>query len=209
MVVYVSLGSTCSVAAQIRNYDLCIGSLPFDWIRTPNFSEILNLFRTKFDGVLEFSKFNHLRDSDKFQVSGGCTSAIYYHRDVKLGFYHDFIAGKTLEEQWTEFRDRYQRRIDRLYSVLESASKIVFIRDELKANLLSLEAVDDFIEYVVTKYPSAMIKLVIIARDKKNRRVPVLNFVSDKVEIQIIRDTKPYSDWTRPNVPWESFLCAD
>ena len=46
--IYVSLGSDCSIAYQLSNYNLRQKSYPFDWVRTPNLNTFIDIIKDRF-----------------------------------------------------------------------------------------------------------------------------------------------------------------
>lgn len=204
---YISLGSTCSVAQQLRNNNLAGGSLPFDWIRTPDFTDILKLIANRFKDYLTDEMFQYKMSSDKFVVRSGESeygSAIYTHKLYNIGFYHDFRADLEFREQYDMFKLKQQRRIERLYNLLESEDEIVFIRDDLKPHRLTAELVNRFIEYMSDNYPRLKFKVILIAYNPKGKALGILNYKHPLVTIY--NDTEPCADWVRPNVDWEQIF---
>jgi hypothetical protein len=98
----ISLGSDCSVSneMQIHNYRQC--SLPFDWITTRG--GISKLVSTKFEFFLPNVTHN---------------SGDYFNSLTNVIFSHD---------QFPEDNEKYTRRINRFYNILESTPSIIFVR---------------------------------------------------------------------------------
>jgi hypothetical protein len=48
MSIYISLGSSCSVAYQLQKNNLRVAAFPFDWLRTPSLDEIIKVFENNF-----------------------------------------------------------------------------------------------------------------------------------------------------------------
>lgn len=104
----VSLGWFCSVALENQRMGLRPYSLPFDWLLISNFESVLQLLQTHFSSFLDAKNLH--------QESG---DPAYYH-DTAYGihYYHDFTADKSLEEQLPAVRQKYDRRISRLYETI-------------------------------------------------------------------------------------------
>lgn len=111
----VSLGWFCSVALENQRMGLRSYSLPFDWLLISNFVSVLQLLETHFQSFLDV---NNLR-----QENGN--PAFYHDTAYGIHFYHDFTADKTLEEQLPLVREKYDRRITRLYETIRHPTLFV------------------------------------------------------------------------------------
>jgi len=120
MTIYISLGKDCSVGWNIKKF---IGQkyLPFDYLRIYDIEWVLEWIMRGMDLEDFFEGITFERESDKF----GKNARI--HKTQRLGFFHDFYPGTTLEE----VKEKYQRRIDRLKEILTQPSLeyIHFIRN--------------------------------------------------------------------------------
>lgn len=64
-VVYISLGSDCSVAYQIQKF-LNHPRYPFDWIRINNIIDLEHIIETKFEFFINTDLFDFDCESNKF-----------------------------------------------------------------------------------------------------------------------------------------------
>lgn len=121
MTIYISLGKDCSVGWNIKQL---IGQkyLPFDFLRISDIEWVLEWIIRGMDLDEFFEGIEFVRESDKF---GEEISRI--HRTLRLGFFHDFYPGVTLEE----VKEKYKRRIDRLKTIINNPQLeyIHFIRN--------------------------------------------------------------------------------
>lgn len=205
---YISLGSTCSVAKQLEILHLKRETLPFDWVRTPYFIDVLNLIKQKFNNYLVEENFIYQRSSDRHSLEQPGTSAVYEHSIYRIVFFHDFREDTDFKSQFEEFKERQQRRIDRFYSILSVNERIVFVRDELKPQKTHPEEIKQFVEYICCTYPALDFKLVLIIADPLQKKSYYSRFKDLEADshIHLIHDEEPFGDWTRPHVKWNDFL---
>lgn len=112
----ISLGHFCSVASDLEKIGLRSESLPFDWLITPEFENVILAIENHFDGFLDEEM---LKQSKK-------TPRYYKCSRYNFEFYHDFSEFKPLSVQLPEIRQKYKRRIDRLYKAI--SEPCLFIR---------------------------------------------------------------------------------
>lgn len=112
----VSLGYFCSVAMENQRMGLRNVSLPFDWVIASDFPGLLRLLETGFD--------RFLREEDLYQESK-VNPKFYYDNYNHIHFYHDFSATVPLAQQLPAVREKYQRRIARLYDTIRRPTLFV------------------------------------------------------------------------------------
>ena len=67
--IYVSLGTSCAIAYNLRLYKLREEAYPFDWVRVTNFNNITSLIDNKFNNFLDIDTFVFKEFSEKFKVN--------------------------------------------------------------------------------------------------------------------------------------------
>lgn len=156
--VLVSLGENCNVAMALSKHGLRKQALPFDWNITP-FHSLYHVFSN------DFSDF--LLPEDLF-LNDDSHTVINRHSDI--AFAHDFPTydvGSQDEQDLAiptpgvikpDFLDalpniqkKYERRIKRLYNILNGDSEILFIRHN--HNHVSKSEVIKFCELIQLKFP--------------------------------------------------------
>ena len=113
----VSLGFFCSVAMELERIGLRGYSLPFDWVISGNLASVLTLIATRFEGFVS--------ERDMYQEFD-INPAYYHNKTCDIHFYHDFTASHPLNDQFASFSDKYARRINRFYKVIEEPT--IFVR---------------------------------------------------------------------------------
>lgn len=114
-IVLVSLGSHCEVANLLRSCDLREFATPVDWMLTLNHRGFIRLLKANFSGMFDPQYlFQH--------PEGYVTNSRY-----KIDFRHDW-PGPGLKQYLPEVKEKYERRIDRFFTLHQITRRIVFIR---------------------------------------------------------------------------------
>lgn len=188
MVVYVSLGSTCSIAYNLRELNLRDNAYPFDWIRILNLNNVSNLLENNFDGFLDVNNYNFIKYSEDFMINDNYGTYIYDNGYCK--FYHEF--DKPLEEcDIDSFIDKYKRRINRLYDLLNSDEEIIFIREELRS--VNINKINNFIETIRNINENINFKLIIISNDDVDYNIDNVIFYYSN---------EKFDTWMRKEIDW-------
>ncbi|MCA0172182.1 DUF1796 family putative cysteine peptidase [Bacillus sp. RAR_GA_16] len=128
----VSLGSSCSPAAHLRRNNLRKFSMPFDWIVTPNLSDVGQVVQNQFQDFmllenlrLQDGQANFLDDTESIQ-----TSKSYFVQDTHNNMLsvHDFPVHSDLSVTYPAYRQKLDRRIERFLLHLQHSSSVLFIR---------------------------------------------------------------------------------
>lgn len=114
----ISIGSGCQVAHQLKEHGLKSATLPFDWISTPYFASVLELFETGFADLMKIEDMGFREVAEK---------PVTANLRLNIFFPHDFEVGK-FNEQLSTIQQRYFRRIQRLKWLLDDTKPLLFIR---------------------------------------------------------------------------------
>ena len=113
----VSLGYFCSVAKENERIGVRNRSLPFDWVISSDFEQVIYLIKSKFENfMVKDNLFQEYDINPKYYYDSGCN----------IHFYHDFSPCIPFEDQYDEVREKYCRRIKRFYDTIKSST--LFIR---------------------------------------------------------------------------------
>ncbi|MDL2301710.1 papain-like cysteine peptidase, partial [Lachnospiraceae bacterium OttesenSCG-928-D06] len=104
----ISLGSFCSPALEIERLGMRDGSYPFDWVLSHSFEEVMALIDNKFD--------DFLNESTLYQAKN--KPMIYINPKHNIVFIHDFSAFDSLENQFPQVLEKYNRRISKFYQAI-------------------------------------------------------------------------------------------
>lgn len=119
--VFVSLGSMCDPAHQLKFCDLRKAAFPFDWIISFDGEALISILDNDFKGFL----------SDEYFVPygpAGHLAQTLYH----LEFLHEGDFNIAYENNLKVLKEKYQRRIDRFRSLRTYPGKVIFIRSAYK-----------------------------------------------------------------------------
>lgn len=120
-ILFISLGQQCGVAYNLENFGYKEETLPFDWIRTPNFACIVNLIENNFEGFL---------NKENLEYNENPEIKFYFRNKInRCEFVHE-----CEEQDFGEIEEKYTRRISRFYDKLKTYKKIIFIRDIYRHN---------------------------------------------------------------------------
>lgn len=117
-----SMGEICFCANYLKALYLRKFSAPFDWIAGASFEERMNFLLNGFENF--FNK-EDLIYHGKREFPEPCN--IYYNTRTHIVFNHDFPLNKTFEEAYPQVVERYNRRITRLYNLLNKAKSALIV----------------------------------------------------------------------------------
>lgn len=117
---FISLGSFCSPALWIKELGLRNCSYPLDWVLTPQLRRTNDLIENNF---IDFLEIKHLVAMDELKS----ITLNMQNTKYNIRFVHDFSKDIAVENQLSDVKAKYDRRINRFYETLHSG-KILFIR---------------------------------------------------------------------------------
>jgi hypothetical protein len=212
----VSLGSSCSVAFQQQTLGLRSQSLPFDWLQTDSFDDVIKCLESSLIMFSSFDVKQKVRTSVNFPVFNTDTEPFPQMQDSNLScsriiennhrfrFCHDFNSSEDLAMQIPQVTEKYQRRIQRLKLLLDT-QPLHFVRDELKPKTLTQLNLQNFLVLMdkQCKYPY---HLTVIASNPTNLILPLFDFRDSRVTI--INDTSPWVNWQRSDTDWKKIFIS-
>lgn len=114
--LFVSLGSSCEVAHQLRHLRLRAAAFPLDWVLSIENSQLIRMLEEDF---INFTKEECLR------IDNGVLINTYYHLVLPHeGNWQGAFCPETLKK----VMHKYQRRIDRFKEISSFQGKVFFIR---------------------------------------------------------------------------------
>ena len=117
----IPIGMTCKCTHNLRLFHRQFQSLPFDWILVPDLHTVHTALSTHF---ADFMKFENM----EFKCKESEQTDIYFDRLTGFGFWHDFPHGVALEQSFRAVKEKYNRRIARLFELISQAQNILFVR---------------------------------------------------------------------------------
>ena len=141
-----SLGINCACAEYLRKHHLRTKSGPLDWIMS---SDIYAPFKTILDEFKIFLEFSYLSadicDDEALNIK--CV-----HTKNQYILVHDFFKDKTISEQENDVKQKYLRRINRLYSDLNSSKRILFCWYGETGIILDTNQLLNYVKEIRAKY---------------------------------------------------------
>lgn len=136
--LFVSLGSACDPAAFLRVHGLRRFSMPLDWVVSNHLSSVSRLFESRFAGYMELESMrltdgsaNHY-DEDAVPQAGAGARPSCFVEDKRYGILsvHDFeiLPDLPWHATYAAFRQKTDRRIERLLQQLAASSSVLFVR---------------------------------------------------------------------------------
>lgn len=136
--LFVSVGSACDPAAYLRVHGLRRFSMPLDWVVSNHLSSVTRLFEHGFAGYMELAcmrltdgSANHYDEEAPPQENDAARPSCFVE-DTRYGILsvHDFRiqAGLPWHADYAAFRDKTDRRIERLLRRLSNAGSVLFVR---------------------------------------------------------------------------------
>lgn len=115
----------CACAMYLRKSSLRDASYPFDWLCHATFERRIECLKNHFDGFLEKENMRRL---DK-PTTGLRDLENDSYEDVNTGFYfyHDFKENVPFDIVFSGVKNKYERRIERLYKNIEKCKKVLFV----------------------------------------------------------------------------------
>lgn len=135
----ISLGEDCACAMYLKKFKLRDASYPFDWLCHATFEKRIELLENDFAGFMQkenlrwFAKpTTGLRDLENDN---------YEDTETGFYFYHDFKEGEPLDTIYPAVKEKYDRRIARLYRKVSKADNVLFVWRT--SGLIPLEKISD------------------------------------------------------------------
>lgn len=120
-----SIGEDCACTSYLRRFNLQDYSFPFDWLTKASFECRINLLVNDFENFLIKENISLMQKPENKEVDNKHD----YYKDNLLDFYfyHDFRSNCNFEEEFLIVKNKYQRRIKRLYEVIENSKNVLFV----------------------------------------------------------------------------------
>lgn len=164
----VSIGEDCACSSYLRRFRLQDFSYPFDWLTKASFQTRIEMLK---DDFLNFFVKENLQKMEKPADSTAVRND--YYKDVKYDFYfyHDFLVGVDFEKNYFEINEKYQRRIKRVYRMIEKSQKVLFVWFG-RSGKISFDEIERNYKILAKKFQKQEVYLLLIQYDKdKNTQI--------------------------------------
>lgn len=172
-----SLGEDCACSSYLRRFNLQEYSYPFDWLTKADFSVRVDLLLNDFKGFLEKENLIKL-DKNTFKGDKDEKNDYYWCKKTDFNFYHDFDNKMPFDEAFLCVKNKYQRRIQRLYKQIKSSQNILILwwsRDKHQ----DIDKVIKSCEALLQKFNNKNIYMLLIefAEQERQKFYPLNNIV--------------------------------
>lgn len=168
-----SLGEMCSATQTLRYNSLQLASYPLDWVAELNLAARTELFINNFSNFFEKESFEYIT----YVKTNDCN--VYRNKDNKLVFNHDFPAKIDFDTAYKNAKEKYDRRIKRLFENIDKADTILILFLEKPTKDHELVKKEDIIasfNKISEKYPDKKIDFLYITNNEHdNNKVEKLN----------------------------------
>lgn len=126
----ISIGRDCACSLYLRDNNLQRKSYPFDWLTHNNtlsgcLDIRLGLILNDFKDFMNIEDFKLLEKDPNIPNDNNCD--YYVNKRNSLYFYHDFPKGVPIKESFPQIKQKYERRINRLYQSIQENAKVLFV----------------------------------------------------------------------------------
>ena len=120
----ISLGQNCACTVILREAGLQEYSYPFDWLDSLSFDTQILLL------VNGFKNFCNKEDFSIYENKEKAAFAYNFYQNKRTGFlfFHDFPKELHFDEAFDTVKQKYERRIKRMYDKIDASKKVLFIR---------------------------------------------------------------------------------
>lgn len=122
----ISLGQACSCATTLIQCNLRRAAYPFDWLYGSDLNGRVNFVVNDFENFLEKEDLKHTGDRES-----PMPCKIFKNTRSNIVFNHDFPLSMTLDESFPSVKEKYNRRINRLYANIKQTEKVLFVYIEV------------------------------------------------------------------------------
>lgn len=199
---FISLGSSCSIAENLRILDLRDQALPFDWIKVNNFKNIILMIQNNFIDLWDSNNYELVKTSSKFFYLEDNLDKKYVemdiYRNIKYNavFYHDFPS--NCDNLYENFIKKYQKRCNRFFKTIENYNTIVFIREQINPKQISIDDLKLFYYLIKKINPKLDFKLIIILNNfLKYDLTKLINFCNSQKWINLHLEESKIDTWQR------------
>lgn len=109
---FISLGERCLTAAALSKYGLRSTSGPFDWCFS-SLEGVLTLLENDFEDFMDYSNFSVDEENNR----------VFHDKKYKMTYNHDIKV--SLENDYAEIKEKYQKRIERFRIMIQNPTCFV------------------------------------------------------------------------------------
>lgn len=163
-------GEACACSSALRSNGLQFESYPLDWLYGGD-------FRTRTDLIISgFRDFINQKDLVKVgEREHPLPCDIYQNQRNKIVFNHDFALHQELDKTYPAVKEKYDRRIKRLYANIDQAKDILIVYISTPSKKVKIRKtiplIKECFKDIQNKFPDKNIKLLYLGH--KKWRLPI------------------------------------
>ncbi len=163
-----SLGEDCACSSYLRRFNLQEYSYPFDWLTNADFFTRMDLLVNDFKGFLEkenlvIKAYSHQKTINKHTDDYKDTKTDFY-------FYHDFDTKIPFDKSFILVKEKYQRRIKRLYHQIQKSQNILIVWWSRNKHQ-DIDKVKESYKLLSQKFADKDISILLIEFNKEQKQV--------------------------------------
>lgn len=192
---YISLGSNCSVAFQLKKRELKNECYPFDWCKI-SILQLVKVLNNNFD---DYSESLIIKKISQKHLSLFNDYSLVLKNKYNIEFAHEVVN----ESDFNNFKDKINIRINNFKEICNSVSidKIIFIRIELKPiKLIYKEYIIKLVELLNRLSTNYILRLIINTN---------IEFSDLPTNVQIYKFNEFVNDWQMNNINWDAIILYD
>lgn len=178
----VSLGENCISSGNLRRNKLQYESFPFDWIVIP-FNQAVEMLQTHFAGFLELE---NLRLSARAENHDRYLDTVH-----QIEFVHDFDSDIEPIVNFEKIKNKYNRRIERLYRRINEAKSILIVVSSITP--VSDGKLTEYQQRLQKIFPHCRLKLLFFELPQGEKSIKKQT-ISPAIEKIVISTPNP-NDW--------------
>ncbi len=118
--IIIPMGCFCAAAQALKSVKKRSRSLPFDWIIPLSFERAVRFLETGFEGFFEKEDLKKFEKDTKKHVG-------YINTRTNILFLHEFTDVSRFDEEYVLLREKYDRRIKRIYQTINDSKNILYL----------------------------------------------------------------------------------
>ena len=119
--IIIPIGCSCMSAIGLRENKKRSRSFPLDWITPTSLGKAVDFIENHFQDF--FNKQDFVRDPE----NDNRKNISYVNTRTKLSFFHDFKDENKFDEEYVALKEKYDRRIERIYTTIRDNRDILFL----------------------------------------------------------------------------------
>ena len=198
--IVIPLGEMCATAIALRDSGIRCASYPFDWSAGVKYEICGN---SGLPGKIkmicdDFKDAFRLEDLSEFWTAQSKHRSVLNNR-TGLQYLHDFVWEKPVVDQFPEYLEKYQRRIQRFYKDIEQSNTILFVFVTRSKHFLSFYEINSALDMLNKKFPNKDINFLLV-QDSYDCNPNEFKFIkiSDHMDLCLYKDDPALGDGNQP-----------